>query len=73
MQARLETRTSDTLSQNSQRPTILTIEMCKTPFAPQFVCGRAKPFSAIWQYRRARRDAPYMGTTSQRSTWSGPK
>jgi hypothetical protein len=35
MQARLETRTSDTLSQDSQRPTILTIEMCKTPFAPQ--------------------------------------
>jgi hypothetical protein len=52
MQARVETTASDTLSQDSRRPTILTIEMFKTPFARQSLCGRAGPTNAIWQYRR---------------------
>ena len=49
MQARVETTASDTLSQDSRR---LTIEMFKTPFARQSLCGRAGPTNAIWQYRR---------------------
>ena len=52
MQARRETTASDTLSRDSRRPTILTIEMFKTPFTPRSLCGRAGPANAIWQYRR---------------------
>ena len=52
MQARRETTASDTLSRDSRRPTILTIEICKITFARQSLFGRARPSSAIWQYPR---------------------